>query len=154
MIQSGTPVPGRRTDQPTFVLLVEDDALIRLNTSEMLQDQGLTVVEAGSAEDALAALSTMRIDVLVTDVNLPGLSGPELAVRARAIEPGVGVVFATGDNAVPYAVAGSVVLSKPYDDDGLGTAILAAAGFASMAEADTKVPSAAASVINADPSGG
>lgn len=119
----------RKADKPTFVLLVEDDVLIRLNTAEMLQAQGMTVIEAGSAEEALAALSTMRIDVLVTDVNLPGLSGPELAVRARAIAASVGVVFATGDNAVVQAVAGSVVLTKPYGDEALAAAIRRAAGY-------------------------
>ncbi len=134
MISTGD-VPERKADQPTFVLLVEDDALIRLNTAEMLQEQGLTVIEAGSAEDALAALSSMRIDALVTDVNLPGLSGPELAVRARAIAPAIGVVFATGDNAVSGAVSGAVVLTKPYGDDALGAAVKAATGFASTVEA-------------------
>lgn len=124
----------RKADQPTFVLLVEDDALIRMNTAELLQEQGLTVIEAGSAEDALAALSTMRIDVLVTDVNLPGLSGPELAIRARDVVPTVGVVFATGDNAVPMAVPGAVVLTKPYNDEALAAAILSAGAQAVLTE--------------------
>lgn len=69
------------------VLLVEDDALIRMNTAEILQDAGYIVVEAASAEEAMAALETVPFDVLVTDLNLPGASGQELAGRARAVRP-------------------------------------------------------------------
>ncbi len=122
----GEPMDRGATEAP-FVLLVEDDALIRINTSEMLQSQGLTVVEAGSAEEALAALATARIDVLVTDVNLPGLSGPDLARRARAVAPHVGVVFATGDRHVEDSVEGAVLLNKPYDDEALADAVRTAA---------------------------
>ncbi|CAN5305873.1 PAS domain-containing protein [soil metagenome] len=153
MISTGD-VPTRKTDQPIFVLLVEDDALIRLNTAEMLQEQGLTVIEAASAEDALAALSTMRIDALVTDVNLPGLSGPELAVRARAVAPMIGVVFATGDNAVSGAVAGAVVLTKPYGDDALGAAVKAATGFGSTVASQASVKPDTVSVQGASSTSG
>ena len=114
----------------------------------MLQEQGLTVIEAGSAEDALGALSSMRIDVLVTDVNLPGLSGPELAVRARAVVPSVGVVFATGDYSVANAVAGAVVLSKPYDDEALGAAILKAAGHLPATVGSSEAASSEVSVLS------
>lgn len=123
-----TRVNAQNADQPIFVLLVEDDILIRLNSAEMLQQRGFTVIEAGSAEEALAALSSMRIDVLVTDVNLPGMSGPDLAVHARGALPNMGIVFATGDESVPHAVAGSVVLTKPYGDEDLGAAIVSAVG--------------------------
>lgn len=109
---------GRQT-----VLLVEDDALIRINTAEMLQDAGLIVVEAGSAEEARAALQTMAVDVLVTDLNLPGASGADLAVEARALRPATLIVYATGD---PSAVRGerdSIIVSKPYDAARLASAI-------------------------------
>ena len=117
------PAPG-----PT-VLLVEDDALIRVNTAEALQDGGCIVVEAASAEDAMAALQTAPIDVLVTDVNLPGVSGAVLAARARGLRPGVGLVFATGDIAsvAHEDLAGAVLLSKPYGSDLLLDAVRRAA---------------------------
>jgi len=107
------PVPekiGRRT-----VLLVEDDALIRINTAEMLQDAGLIVVEAGSAEEAKAALQTMAVDVLVTDLNLPGASGCELAAEARALRPTTLIVYATGDPSSVVGEQDAIVVSKPYD---------------------------------------
>jgi len=96
------------------VLLVEDDTLIRVNTAEILQDAGYIVVEAASAEEAMAALETVPFDVLVTDVNLPGASGPELAGRARLLRPSAAIVFATGDATSVKNEAGAGVLSKPY----------------------------------------
>ena len=111
------------------VLLVEDDALIRVNTAEALQDGGCVVVEAASAEEAMAALQTAPIDVLVTDINLPGVSGSVLAVRARVLRPGVGLVFASGDIAAVAEddVEGAVLLSKPYGSDALLDAVHRAA---------------------------
>ena len=101
-----TPAPAmpRADGERTVVLLVEDDDLIRASTSEMLTGSGyLVVIDAACAEDALVAVQTTGIDVLVTDVNLPGLTGPGLATQARAILPQVGIVFATGDDHVPGA---------------------------------------------------
>jgi len=64
--------------------------------------------------------------VLVTDVNLPGASGPDLAIRARELRPGVGIVFATGDTAAVPPGTGAVLLAKPYGTDTLHAAIAAA----------------------------
>ena len=105
------------------ILLVEDDDLIRGNTGEMLKEAGFVVVEAASAEEALMALQTAPVDVLVTDLNLPGASGRELAEKARALRPDAIVIFATGD---PGAVANEidcVVLPKPYNATALASAI-------------------------------
>ncbi|CAN5185532.1 PAS domain-containing protein [soil metagenome] len=108
-----------------MVLVVEDDALIRTNTAEMLNESGMTVIEAASAEDAVMALQAVAIDVLVTDVNLPGLSGPELAIQARALRPKIGIVFATGDSDVSMGRNDPAVtiLSKPYDMVALSSAV-------------------------------
>lgn len=103
---------------PRTVLLVEDDNLIRMNSSDMLHDAGHVVVEAASAEDALVALEAAPVDVLVTDVNLPGMSGPELAEKARKIRPSIGLVFATGDSGLKISIEAEV-LHKPYDHKSL-----------------------------------
>ncbi|WP_082543215.1 type II toxin-antitoxin system ParD family antitoxin [Sphingomonas sp. Leaf339] len=128
-------LPARRG----VVLLVEDDTLIRAATADMLHEAGFVVVDAASAEEAMAALQTVAIDALVTDVNLPGLSGPEFADKARTLRPGVGVVFATGDTA---AVAGTdaVILSKPYRGAALCAAVVTALGDRTVAEQDVSVP--------------
>ena len=113
-------VTGKRT-----VLLVEDEALIRMSTADMLEDAGFVVVSAASAEEALAALETAPVDVLVTDVNLPGASGVELAGLARNIRPNMEIIFATGDIAAVPDNATVTVLTKPYTMDDLITALKA-----------------------------
>jgi CheY-like chemotaxis protein len=114
----------RDEDRRATVLLVEDDGLIRMNTAEMLEDAGFVVVEAASGEEALTALQTMSVDALVTDINLPGLSGTELASRAEELHDAMLVVFATGDPGVVRDRADALVLSKPYDPAELARAIL------------------------------
>ncbi|SCX29592.1 Blue-light-activated protein [Agrobacterium sp. DSM 25558] len=118
MRQERTETNSMLTAQIT-VLLVEDDALIRMNTAEILQDAGFIVVEAASAEEAMAALETVPFDILVTDVNLPGASGPELASRAHTLRPTAAIVFATGDVSRVDNYLGAGFLSKPYDANAL-----------------------------------
>jgi PAS domain S-box-containing protein len=117
-----------RPDQPAVqeassrgisVLLVEDDEMIRASTAELLIEHGFAVIDAASAETAMAMLRSTPVDVLVTDVNLPGLSGPEFADRARALCPDLAIVFATGDTAAVLVEADAVMLAKPYGTDRL-----------------------------------
>ncbi len=111
---------------PLRVLLVEDDALIRLSTVDMLESLGHSVEEAGDAPSALERLDKGDFDVLVTDVKLPGISGEDLAARAAQRRPSLGVVFATGYQMAPGAgrrLQGAVVLQKPYDERSIGAAL-------------------------------
>jgi CheY-like chemotaxis protein len=107
------------------ILLVEDDVLIRMDTVDMLRELGAEVVEAEYGPDAVAVLRQRRIDVLVTDVGLPGMSGIELADHARRLQPSIGLVFATGDTE-RKAWKGperATVLCKPYDGAALADGI-------------------------------
>jgi signal transduction histidine kinase/DNA-binding response OmpR family regulator len=110
------------------VLLVEDDALIRANTADMLADLGHSVTEYADGESALSALVEAEVDVIVTDRNLPGLSGDALAQKALELRPELEVVFATGEAAaVPdIAVPGAVYLLKPYAATDLARALTGA----------------------------
>jgi PAS domain S-box-containing protein len=96
------------------ILLVEDDAFIRAAASEMLNDAGFVVIDAQDAEHAMIALQTMPIDCLVTDINLPGISGQEFAEQARALRPNLGIVYATGDAGALVRESDAVMLIKPY----------------------------------------
>jgi CheY-like chemotaxis protein len=99
------------------ILLVEDDPLIRLNTAELLQDLGHNVVEAGNAEDALEALDAGPVDVIITDLGLPGVSGADFASMARKAKPDIAIVFATGAEPGPDLIgndAASYLLRKPF----------------------------------------
>ncbi|MET4023664.1 PAS domain S-box protein [Bradyrhizobium sp. S3.2.12] len=98
------------------VLLVEDDELIRLTATEMLNDLGCKVMEASSAEEGLKALDEAAVDILVTDVGLPGVSGLQLAKDARSLRPDLCIVVATGDSGIQSdaELLDAVLVVKPY----------------------------------------
>lgn len=103
------------------MLLVEDDELIRLTTTEMLSDLGCHVREAGTAREALRVLDEVAVTILLTDVGLPGVSGLQLAKDARARRPDLCLVLATGDSGVrsEAALLGAELVVKPYTPDSL-----------------------------------
>ncbi|HYD65736.1 response regulator [Azospirillum sp.] len=103
------------------VLVVEDDALVRLTTLEMLDDLGHHALEAADAEEALEVLARVPVDVLLTDVGLPGMSGSDLAEEARRRKPGIAVVMATGY--AGFSHPGAATLPKPYSREGLQRAL-------------------------------
>ena len=110
-------------ERPLSILLVEDDATIRAYTAELLASAGHVVHEAGSGEHALPLLERDLVDVLVTDMNLPGMSGRMLARRAREIRSQTGIIFATGDGHPADGADGAAVLHKPYRLSALAEAV-------------------------------
>jgi PAS domain S-box-containing protein len=88
-----------RKNAPLRILLVEDDDDLRYATEQMLVVLGHAVAGVGTAKQADAALAREPFDVLLTDVNLPDVSGVELARRAVEKHARLRVVFATGDAA-------------------------------------------------------
>ncbi|MFM7333794.1 MAG: ATP-binding protein [Tabrizicola sp.] len=103
------------------VLLVEDEASVRAFASRALTLRGYTVLEAASAEEALAKLEdkNLHIDLFVTDVVMPGMDGPAWVRRAHLDRPGVKVVFMSGyaDDGLAEdqaRVPNSVFLPKPF----------------------------------------
>lgn len=86
------------------VLIVDDHALVREGTRELLQKDGLidVVATSGSAEDALLVLETTPVDVALVDVNLPGRSGLDLAQRLAATHPLIRVVILSAYDEYAY----------------------------------------------------
>lgn len=107
------------------VLLVEDDALIRMDSADLIGAMGHVVVEAGSAREAMQIAATQEIDRLVTDVGLPDFSGIELARRLREKQPNLPVVFATGRGQLPGVTLDNrtKVVVKPYQSADLERAL-------------------------------
>ena len=122
MVQGGTS--GKIQRQETRrVLVVEDEALICVETADTLEHQGFEVHIALSAEDALRRLrGGLAIDVLFTDINLAGpMSGETLALLARELMPRLAVVYTSGTVEAPsHRVAGSNFVAKPYNPARVG----------------------------------
>jgi two-component system cell cycle sensor histidine kinase/response regulator CckA len=80
------------------ILIVDDEAMFRQTLGRLLKRQGFQVLEADSAETAFAALrdSDLSVDVMVTDVVMPGIGGVALADRAQKLYPGMKVLFMSG----------------------------------------------------------
>ena len=108
------------SDKQNCLLLVEDDALVRMTVALMLEDDGFGVVEASTAEEALNLMrGGLQAPVMVTDVDLgAGWNGMELADQLRAVSPEMVIVFITGRVA---SLAGralgprEAVLPKPFE---------------------------------------
>ncbi|HEU5272024.1 MAG TPA: response regulator [Xanthobacteraceae bacterium] len=113
------------------VLVVEDEALICVETADTLERQGFEVHIALSGEEALRRLrSGLAVDVLFTDINLAGtMDGATLARLARELDPAVGVVYTSGTvDTVPQPVARSAFVPKPYNPDRVGRMLSELAG--------------------------
>lgn len=117
-------IEANRKDHP-LVLLVEDDVDLRTLLAEELRALGYRVTEAG---DGLRALefADPSTSVLVTDVRIPGLAGPDLARRLMREHPGLAVVFMTGhvpDRVTELLPPDAVLLIKPFTVNRLDVAI-------------------------------
>jgi hypothetical protein len=111
------------------VLVVEDEPVVRGVIVEMLHDQGYRVLQATDGPSGLRMLRlNERIDLLVTDVGLPGMNGRQLADQARESRPGLKILFITG-YAENVAIArgflqpGMEMITKPFDLDNLSQRI-------------------------------
>jgi two-component system, cell cycle sensor histidine kinase and response regulator CckA len=121
--QSEGPVRGSET-----ILLVEDDSSLREVTRMFLQGSGYTVISAGSPQEALrlSELHNGPIDMLLTDVIMPGMNGPDLTTRLLEARLGIKVLYVSGfaDGVLRRGADGQLedglaFLQKPYTRNGL-----------------------------------
>lgn len=113
-------------DGREVVLVVEDEGLVRMAAVDMIAELGFSVTEAVDAAEALVVLeSGARVDVLFTDIGLPGLRGDELARKARALKSDLRIILASGysDRGAADGLEGAVALDKPYDAASLAKAL-------------------------------
>jgi CheY-like chemotaxis protein len=114
-----------RPVRPLVVLAVDDDALVLMNTTAMIQDLGHAVVEAGSAQEALERLRDgVAVDLVITDQAMPRMKGAQLIAAIRAEWPDLPVILATGYAEQPSDLDDVVpLLTKPFRQDDLANAI-------------------------------
>jgi len=117
--------------QGETILVVEDDATVRLILADVLEELGYNVLLASDARPAIPILqSDRRIDLMVSDVMLPHVNGRKLAEIARASRPGLKVLFVTGyaENATfrgDFLDPDMDMLTKPFALDDLGAKVRA-----------------------------
>jgi hypothetical protein len=121
--ETETVAPKR---QGTTILLVEDDEIMRSLTRQLLEEHGYTVIEADDGKSALEAMQSHpgRIDLLLTDVVMRRMSGPELVERLSASHPNLKVLFMSGYTGELIAERevlkrGITVLEKPFTRNAL-----------------------------------
>lgn len=112
-------LPRRRPE--TTILLVEDDEMMRMLTKQLLVDHGYNVIEASDGASALDSgiAENTHIDVLLTDVVMRGISGPELVRQLASSRPKTKVIFMSGYtgellNEHDVFQAGTRFLEKPF----------------------------------------
>ncbi|HZX88985.1 MAG TPA: response regulator, partial [Reyranella sp.] len=121
--------PPDATGRPRRVLLVEDEVVLRMSTTDMLEQLGCFVSGVGSGEQALELLTRGGLfDLLLTDLGLPGMSGEELASEVRRRFPRLPVVIASGygrsgAQAAGMQAEGLQFISKPYSSIDLQQAL-------------------------------
>lgn len=122
--EADAPGPDPALHGDATLLLVDDDDQFRQVTASFLRELGYHVLEANNAETATALVHTLqRLDLLLTDEDMPGASGRTLVTRLRADWPGLPVQFLTGSSPVAK-LAGEAVLRKPFKFSSLGAAVL------------------------------
>ena len=116
-VEEGRPLPRARGET---VLIVEDDPVVRLLVLQILKELDYTTIEAHDSASALPVLaSTQRIDLLMSDVGLPGMDGRQLADIAREHRPGLRILFMTAyaSNAThrrEFLGEGMEMIMKPF----------------------------------------
>jgi two-component system, cell cycle sensor histidine kinase and response regulator CckA len=103
------------------ILFVEDEEPLRRLCAEFLEQLGYNVLAAANGKEALALMHSYphKIDLLITDVLMPGLSGPDLAQSLVAMRPGLKVIFISGysDGSLAHngiLKPGTVLVHKPF----------------------------------------
>jgi signal transduction histidine kinase/DNA-binding response OmpR family regulator len=119
-----TESPGpvaEKIKRRAVILFVDDDPLIAMSTTEMLEDLGHRVIGVNSGQHALDVLkSEQPLDLMVTDHMMPGMTGLELAAASREVRPSLPVLLATGYAELPEGTQLDLPrLAKPYHQDQL-----------------------------------
>ena len=103
------------------ILVVEDDAIVRMLIVDVLEELEFNVLEADGSEQALEKLKDLNqhIDLMMTDVGLPNMDGRELANEARVLRPALPILFASGYAETIEVPQGLHLIGKPFSIDEL-----------------------------------
>ncbi|WBO22010.1 ATP-binding protein [Sphingomonas abietis] len=128
-IPPATP-PGGAISTAEPVLIVEDDPRVRVATTAAIAELGYRAIACGSGEEALSLLAEHGdVQLMITDVVMPGMTGPELGALVRLRHPHVGILYVTGyagEAGEGGELEGEAVLRKPFTVSALEKAVGAA----------------------------
>ncbi|CAG4925315.1 hypothetical protein R52603_05355 [Paraburkholderia saeva] len=112
MVPLPQPQPGM-----AYILVAEDDVLVRMAVAEVLRAEGFAVIEAGGADDALTYIRAGgKVDLLFSDIQMPGvLDGQQLAELIARDHPGISVILTSGDTQPGASVPMALFIRKPYN---------------------------------------
>ncbi|MBR9980025.1 MAG: sigma-54-dependent Fis family transcriptional regulator [Desulfatitalea sp.] len=107
-------------DIPSSILIVDDDPHVLQVLEARLQSSGFHILKAENGQDALNLLQDNRVDLMISDMKMPGMGGMDVMLKARTLQPGLPIIFLTAFSTVADAVkavkAGAVdYLPKPFD---------------------------------------
>jgi CheY-like chemotaxis protein len=110
------------------VLIVEDEPMSRFAAEQMVQSLGFETIATATGEAALDSARRQRIDLLFTDIQLPGdIDGWAVARALKQMNPAIRVIYTSGragpEEHATHGVTGSCLLPKPYSDEDLAGAI-------------------------------
>ena len=109
------------SSNPSTILVVEDDAIVRMLIVDVLEELEFKVLEADGSEPALEKLKDLnqQIDLMMTGVGLPNMDGRELANEARVLRPALPILFASGYAETIEVPQGMHLIGKPFSIDQL-----------------------------------
>jgi CheY-like chemotaxis protein len=122
---SEIPPTAAVSDPKATILVVEDEAMLRIVAAEVLADAGFAVREAGDGGAAFQMLQSgeVKADLVITDVRMPVMNGYELAAAVMKLHPAPKILLMTGYTQEPVPVAlsnaGIRIIYKPFDFDAL-----------------------------------
>ena len=130
VVTSGLQEAAPNEKRTAKLLFVDDDFLIGLATTDLLEDLGHTVIRASSGSEALDILrADEAIDLMITDYAMPGMTGLQLAEQARSMRPELPILLATGYADLPARASLELPrLNKPYQQKQLAEQIKALLG--------------------------
>lgn len=121
------PIPATSPSGTETILVIDDDRQVRQIAASVLGVLGYRVLEAGDTAEAIRLCREEAPDLVLTDLVMPGLNGPEIAEHCRKVHPGIPVVMMTGyfdDEArAVLEQLRAVLLRKPFTPEALGRAI-------------------------------
>ena len=111
-------------EHPKTILLAEDEVMLRLAAAELLEEAGFTVLQAADGDHGCKILNSgAPVDLLISDIKMPGLNGYELAQAGFAVLPTLKVLFMTGyaQEPLPQSMRSPAVelIYKPFEFDAL-----------------------------------